>query len=129
MARDLKVDDKGDLVIDPVTHDLEMVDGIEEVAQRIKATLEIRYGEMELLDPEMGMDYTDFLGKRFNETDASGQLRETIMNFVPEVESVDDIEFTYLPNRHLKIDFKATATPTDSQNAETAEGSVEFGDY
>lgn len=128
MAKDLKVDDKGDLVLDPVTHDLQLVSGIEEIAQRIKATLEIRYGEMQLLDPEMGTDYTDMLGKRFKEEDASAQLRETIRTFVPEVESIDDISFTYLPNRHLQIDFKVTATPTESQNAEPIEGSVELGD-
>lgn len=127
MAKDLKVDDKGDLFIDPVTHDLVIIEGIEEIAQRIKATLEIRYGEMQLLDPEMGMDYTDLLGKRFNEVDASSQIRETIQTYVPEVESVDNIKFTFLPNRHLQIDFKVTATPTESSNAETVEGSVDFG--
>lgn len=128
MAKDLKVDDKGDLVIDPVTHDLVIIDGIEEIAQRIKATLEIRYGEMQLFDPDMGMDYTDLLGKRFNEADASSQIRETIQTYVPEVEAVDDIKFNFLPNRHLQIDFKVTATPTESESAEIIEGSVDFGD-
>lgn len=128
MVKDLKVDDKGDLVLDPVTHDLQLVDGIEEVAQRIKATLEIRYGEMKLLAPKMGTDYTNWLGKNFNETDASAQLRETIMRFVPEVESIDQIKFTHLPNRHLQIDFIATATPTESESAQRLEGSVVLGD-
>lgn len=127
MAKDLKVDDKGDLVINPVTHDLDLVTGIEEVAQRIKATLEIRYNEMTLLDPEMGTDYTDFFGKGFNKTDAATQLRDTITRFVPEVESVDDIEFTFLPNRRLKIDFKVTASTTENENTQTIEGSVELG--
>lgn len=128
MVKDLMVDAHGDLMLDPVTHDLLMIDGIDEVAQRIKATLEIRYGEMENLDPDMGTDYTDFLGKRFNETDASNQLRETIKRYVPEVDSVDDIKFTYLPNRHLQIDFKAMATPTESNVSQFVEGSVELGD-
>lgn len=128
MVKDLMVDAHGDLMLDPITHDLLMIDGIDEIAQRIKATLEIRYGEMENLDPDMGTDYTDFLGKRFNETDASNQLRETIQRYVPEVDSVDNIKFTYLPNRHLQIDFKVMATPTESDLSQSVEGSVELGD-
>lgn len=128
MARDLMVDDKGDFVIDDQTHDLVMVSGIDEIAQRIKATLEIRYHEMMLLDPEMGMDYTDFFGKRFKEENAAFQLRETIMQFVPEVDSVDDIKFNLSPDRHLTITFKAMATPTESTVSEPTEGAVEIGD-
>lgn len=128
MAKDFLVDDKGDLYIDEQTHDLVIVDGVEEVAQRIKATLEIRFQEMMLLDSEMGMDYTDFFGKRFNKTDASMQLRETIMRFVPEVDSVEDIQFDFKSsNRHMQIDFKAMVTPTESKNSQLLEGGVSVG--
>ena len=93
MARDLQVDQDGNLVIDPDTHDLAMVDGLDEIAQRIKATLEIRYGEMVNLDPEMGADYTNFLGKNFNENFAAADMTSAIEADVPEVESVDSIKF------------------------------------
>lgn len=127
MAKDLKVDDKGDLVINPETHDLEMIDGVDEIAQRIKATLEIRYGEMEELDPKQGTDYSAILGKHFDKTMASDEIRNVIMEQVPEVESVDNIEFTPQPNRGMTINFKAIATPTDGNSAEEVEGDVDFG--
>lgn len=127
MAKDLKVDDKGDLVINPETHDLEMIDGVDEIAQRIKATLEIRYGEMEELDPKQGTDYSAILGKHFDKTMASDEIRNVIMEQVPEVESVDNIEFIPQPNRGMTISFKATATPTDGNSAEEVEGDVDFG--
>ena len=127
MAKDLKVDDKGDLVINPETHDLEMIDGVDEIAQRIKATLEIRYGEMEELDPKQGTDYNAILGKHFDKTMASDEIRNVIMEQVPGVESVDNIEFTPQPNRGMTISFKATATPTDGTSAEEVEGDVDFG--
>ena len=58
MAKDLLVNEYGDLVIDPTTHDLAIVEGIDEIAQRIRATLLIRYGEMPNLDPDQGTDYS-----------------------------------------------------------------------
>ena len=103
MARDLFMSDNHDLVIDPITHDLEMTSGLDEIAQRIKATLEIRYGEMQRLDPEMGADYSSFLGKNFNK-----QAAEIEAN-VPEVETVDNIEFIKKPERKMQINFRATA--------------------
>lgn len=109
MARDLFMSDNHDLVIDPITHDLEMTSGLDEIAQRIKATLEIRYGEMQRLDPEMGADYSSFLGKNFNKQAAENDMRAAIEANVPEVETVDNIEFIKKPERKMQINFGATA--------------------
>lgn len=123
MARDLQVDQDGNLVIDPDTHDLAMVSGLDEIAQRIKATLEIRYGEMVNLDPEMGADYTNFLGKNFNENFAAADMTSAIEADVPEVESVDSIKFIKLPHRKLKVTFTATAQNSDGTTS-TVEGGL-----
>lgn len=123
MAMDLQVDDNGDLVIDPDTHDLATVDGAAELAQRIKATLDIHYGEMENLDPEMGADYSNFLGKDLDEEHAADDMSAAIIAFVPEVVSVDNIVFTELPGRKLEVTFTASYDDEDG-----IEQSVE-GDY
>lgn len=126
MAKDFKSTDYGDLYVDPETHDFVLIDGLEEIAQRIKATLETNYHEMDVLDPEQGLDYTNFLGKRFNKELASDELRETIRRQVPEVDSVEDIQFEFHPNRQLTINFKVMATPTESELSQEIEGGIDI---
>lgn len=125
MAKDLLVNDNGDLVIDQSTHDLAMVDGIEEVAQRIRATLLIRYGEMVNFDPDQGADYSNFMGKNFNEKLASNDMSTVIMDKVPEVTSVNSINFEKLPHRRLKVTFNCTADVDDNPTA-TVEGGIDL---
>ncbi len=117
MANDIRLGENHDFAVDPITHDLDITNGLEEIAQRIKATLEIRYGEMQRLDPEMGSDYTNFLGKHFDKQAAAGDMRAAITANVPEVETVDEIKFKVQPGRKLLITFRATAN----------EGEVEGG--
>ena len=126
MAKDFKSTDYGDLYVDPDTHDFVLISGLEEIAQRIKATLETNYQEMDVLDPEQGLDYTNFLGKRFNRELASDELRETIRRQVPEVDSIENIDFKFLPNRRMVINFKVMATPTESNTSQEVEGGVEI---
>lgn len=126
MAKDFKSTDYGDLYVDPDTHDFVLISGLEEIAQRIKATLETNYQEMDVLDPEQGLDYTNFLGKRFNKELASDELRETIRRQVPEVDSIENIDFKFKPNRKLTITFKVMATPTESNKSQEVEGGVEI---
>lgn len=109
MAKDIKLGRNHDFKLDPITHDLEITSGLDEIAQRIQATLEIRYGEMERLDPDMGAEYTNLLGKHFNKVAAEDDIRAVIEAKVPEVETVDEIKFERLSDRRLKISFKATA--------------------
>lgn len=129
MAKDFRVTDDGDLIINPATHDLEMVDGVDEVAQRIRATLLIRYGEMPNLDPDQGADYSNFIGKNFDEKLASADMETTIIEKVPEVQTVNNIKFTKLPNRHLAVNFSATVNVDDgTDNLEELEGGFVLGD-
>ncbi|MCT0164379.1 DUF2634 domain-containing protein [Lactobacillus helveticus] len=126
MAKDLKVDQDGNLIIDPGTHDLAMIDGLDEIAQRIKATLEIRYGEMVNLDPEMGADYSNFLGKHFNENDAAADMTSAIEADVPEVQSVDSIKFIKGLHRSLEVRFTAVVKNSDGSTS-TVEGGLPIG--
>lgn len=129
MAKDFRVTDGGDLIINPATHDFEMISGADEVAQRIRATLLIRYGEMTNLDPDQGADYSNFIGKNFDEKLASADMETTIMEKVPEVQTVNNIKFTKLPNRHLAVNFSATVNVDDgTDNLEELEGGFVLGD-
>lgn len=125
--RDLKVDDHGDLVIDPITHDLQTVDGIDEIAQRIKATLSIHLGEMINLDPDQGTDYTNFFVKNFKKNIAQTDIADAIERNVPEVNELTDVAFEKLLDRGLKVEFKANVTLDDGTN-DTAEGGLNLGD-
>lgn len=129
MAKDFRVTDGGDLIINPATHDFEMIGGVDEVAQRIRATLLIKYGEMTNLDPDQGADYSNFIGKNFDEKLASADMETTIMEKVPEVQTVNNIKFTKLPNRHLAVNFSATVNVDDgTDNLEELEGGFILGD-
>lgn len=129
MAKDFRVTDDGDLIINPATHDFEMIDGVDEVAQRIRATLLIRYGEMENLDPDQGADYSNFIGKNFDEKLASADMETTIMEKVPEVKTVNKIKFTKSSNRKLLVNFSVTVGVDDStDNTEELEGGFTLGD-
>lgn len=129
MAKDFKVTDDGDLIINPATHDFEMIDGVDEVAQRIRATLLIRYGEMENLDPDQGADYSNLIGKNFDEKLASADMETTIMEKVPEVKTVNKIKFTKSSNRKLLVNFSVTVGVDDgTDNTEELEGGFTLGD-
>lgn len=125
--KDLLVDEHGDIVIDPVTHDLKMIDGVDEVAQRIHATLLIRLGEMQNLAIDQGTDYTNFFVKNFNKNIAQTDMVDAIENNVPEVDQVTNISFEELPNRGLKVSFTANVTLDDGTH-DIAKGGLELGD-
>lgn len=127
MARDIKLDPKtGDFVIDPLTHDLAMVEGAEEIAQRVRTTLDIRYGEMKHLDPDVGADYSNFLGKDPELDAAAADIQAAVTAQVPEVESIDSIAFTKLSHRRLRVNF--TITYIDEAGiTQTTEGGYDIG--
>lgn len=126
MARDLMIDQSGDFVIDPNTHDLEVVEGADEIAQRIRATLDIYYGEMDNLDSEIGSDYSNMLGKNPDLDHAADDMEAAITAQVPEIQTVDSITFTKDKNRHLIVDFEVTYLDEDD-NEQQAEGGYDIG--
>lgn len=126
MARDLMIDQSGDFVIDPNTHDLEVVEGADEIAQRIRATLDIYYGEMDNLDSEIGSDYSNMLGKQPDLEHANDDMEAAITAQVPEIQTVDSITFTKDKNRHLIVDFEVTYLDEDN-NEQQAKGGYDIG--
>lgn len=126
MARDLMIDQSGDFVIDPNTHDLEVVEGADEIAQRIRATLDIYYGEMDNLDSEIGSDYSNMLGKNPDLDHAADDIEAAITAQVPEIQTVDSITFTKDKNRHLIVDFEVTYLDEDD-NEQQAKGGYDIG--
>lgn len=126
MARDLMIDQSGDFVIDPNTHDLEVVEGADEIAQRIRATLDIYYGEMDNLDLEIGSDYSNMLGKNPDLDHAADDMEAAITAQVPEIQTVDSITFTKDKNRHLIVDFEVTYLDEDD-NEQQAKGGYDIG--
>lgn len=126
MARDLMIDQSGDFVIDPNTHDLEVVEGADEIAQRVRATLDIYYGEMDNLDSEIGSDYSNMLGKQPDLEHAADDMEAAITAQVPEIQTVDSITFTKDKNRHLIVDFEVTYLDEDD-NEQQAKGGYDIG--
>lgn len=126
MARDLMIDQSGDFVIDPNTHDLAVVEGADEIAQRIRATLDIYYGEMDNLDSEIGSDYSNMLGKNPDLDHAADDMEAAITAQVPEIQTVDSITFTKDKNRHLIVDFEVTYLDEDD-NEQQAKGGYDIG--
>lgn len=125
MARDIQATPDGDFLVDPATHDLAIIDGADEIAQRIRATLLIRYGEMTNLGPTQGADYSSFEGKGFHENLASADMTSAIETNVPEVTTVRNIKFQQLPDRGLYVSFEVEADVNG--NVEEVKGGTEVG--
>lgn len=129
MAKDLEIDDNGDLVIDPTTHDLAIVTGTDEIVQRIKATLDIYYGEMENIAPEVGADYSNLLGKSYDTELAIADMTSAITAGVPEITSVDDMSIdidrqTRKATVNFAVSYSDDGTDDDEQEAK---GEYEIG--
>lgn len=129
MAKDLEIDENGDLVIDPTTHDLAIVTGTDEIVQRIKATLDIYYGEMENIAPEVGADYSNLLGKNYDTELAIADMTSAITAGVPEITSVDDMSIDIdRQTRKATVNFTVSYSDDDTGESEQeAKGEYEIG--
>lgn len=129
MAKDLEIDDNGDLVIDPTTHDLAIVTGTDEIVQRIRATLDIYYGEMENIAPEVGADYSNLLGKNYDTELAIADMTSAITAGVPEITSVDDMSIDIdRQTRKATVNFTVSYLEDDTgDNEQEAKGAYEIG--
>lgn len=129
MAKDLEIDDNGDLVIDPTTHDLAIVTGTDEIVQRVRATLDIYYGEMENIAPDVGADYSNLLGKNYDTELAIADMTSAITAGVPEITSVDDMSIDIdRQTRKATVNFTVSYSEDDSgDNEQEAKGAYEIG--
>lgn len=129
MAKDLEIDENGDLVVDPATRDLSLVTGADEIVQRIKATLDIYYGEMENIAPDVGADYSNLLGKNYDVELAIADMTSAITAGVPEITSVDDMSIDIDPKtRKATVNFTVSYSDDDTaDNEQEAKGAYEIG--
>lgn len=129
MAKDLEIDDNGDLVVDPATRDLSLVTGTDEIVQRIKATLDIYYGEMENIAPEVGADYSNLLGKNYDVELSIADMTSAITAGVPEITSVDDMSIDIdRQTRKATVNFTVSYSDDDTgDNEQEAKGAYEIG--
>jgi len=97
----------GDLAFDS-TGDLVMIDGPEELAQCCEISLGTNGGEW-FLNPDMGIDFSLFLGKNLNQE----QMRDEITRGLLQDDRIASVEeVTFNPNgttRVQEITFRATA--------------------
>ncbi|ODB61368.1 DUF2634 domain-containing protein [Paenibacillus polymyxa] len=97
---DLEFDSKGELV---------MIEGDEELAQCCRVGLGTNEGEW-FLNPEIGLAFRLFLGKRASEEEMRNELTRALLQ-EERIESVDDVTFSVdRAARLLTVTFKATGT-------------------
>lgn len=103
----LKVDDTGDLVF--TGGELATIEGPEELAQCCRLGIGTNKNEW-FLNPEMGIEFTLFLGKDVNEARMMDELTAGLLQ-ESRILSVENVEFTINPkSRTMLVTFTATGT-------------------
>lgn len=99
---DLKLNQDND--IDFQNNDIQMVSDVDEIIQNIKVILRTRLGEF-FGDAEMGLDYSDILGKNYSEQYAVASIMDALLED-NRVSSVTDVNLT-VQSRQLfcEVDF------------------------
>jgi hypothetical protein len=94
--------DTNDLVMDDL-NGLVMVEGSEEIAQRLRLSIITQAGEW-FLNNELGIDWIRLLGKKAKKEEITNEIRRKLVED-PAVEKVDYITFEDLGKRSAKITF------------------------
>lgn len=119
----LKLSETGDLLMND-SGDFVMMEGVEEIAQCCHIGIGTNKGEW-FLNPDMGIDFTKFLGKQLNEEDMRDELTQGLMQ-EERIQSVDLIKFTTdSSSRTLLVTFDATST--DGERIQAEEVSIGAG--
>ena len=99
----LKLNDSGDLEFDGVNN-LRMVDGVEEVRQRLRLTIKTNRGEW-FLNKRFGYPWFDLLSENKPETEYRKELIK-VLNNDPAVDEIVEINLNrILEERKLEIEF------------------------
>ncbi|MFX3616215.1 MAG: DUF2634 domain-containing protein [Sporolactobacillus sp.] len=91
-------------------NELEMIEGLDEIAQSLFIIVQTRLGEF-YLDETVGTDQSALLAKQFDEDAAHDAIVEALMED-DRVEEVADIEFTQT-GRTLSVSFTVQTTTGD----------------
>lgn len=107
----LAKDSNGNLIVDLVTHDIRIVDGVEAYAVVIGDAIRTCRGELQL-DIERGVPYFETVFKSVNGIDIwKNDVRKRILEF-PFVKSIDSFEVSYA-NRKLEYTMRITTNAGD----------------
>jgi len=103
----LKLDKEGDLVFDE-HHNIEMVEGLEEVKQRLRLTLGTNHGEW-FLNLRFGVPWINML----SEGEPAERFRKEILKVLNSDPAIDEVESIDInldrQNRKLEIEFVVIA--------------------
>ena len=101
----------GSALVDPVTHDIRTVDGVEAYAVVIGDAIRTVRGELQL-DTERGVPYFETVFKSVNGIDIwKNDVRKRVLEF-PFVKSIDSFDVSYA-NRKLKYTMRLTTDAGD----------------
>ena len=104
-------DPDGNVIVDPVTHDIRTVDGVEAYAVIIGDAIRTVRGELQL-DTERGVPYFETVFKSVNGIDIwKNDVRKRVLEF-PFVKSIDSFDVSYA-NRKLEYTMRLTTDAGD----------------
>ena len=104
-------DSDGNVIVDPVTHDIRTVDGVKAYAVVIGNAIRTVRGELQL-DTERGVPYFETVFKSVNGIDIwKNDVRKRVLEF-PFVKSIDSFDVSYA-NRKLEYTMRLTTDAGD----------------
>lgn len=104
-------DSNGNVIADPVTHDMRTVDGVEAYAVVIGDAICTVRGELQL-DTERGVPYFETVFKSVNGIDIwKNDVRKRVLEF-PFVKSIESFDVSYA-NRRLEYTMRLTTDAGD----------------
>ena len=104
-------DPDGNVIVDPVTHDIRTVDGVEAYAVIIGDAIRTVRGELQL-DTGRGVPYFETVFKSVNGIDIwKNDVRKRVLEF-PFVKSIDSFDVSYA-NRKLEYTMRLTTDAGD----------------
>jgi|Deesub1362A_J573_1020465.scaffolds.fasta_scaffold00761_29 phage baseplate assembly protein W len=117
-GRTFKLDTSGDIVINELKC-IEMVDGIDKVAQDIHIILKT-VKESFPFDANFGMDYFQIIESDYSKQLIESEVVKALANY-PFIKSIDEIEISKPDtDRKAIINIRLTVTSGDLLNAETS---------
>lgn len=116
-GRTFKLDSSGDIVIK--LRRLEMVEGLDKVAQDIRVILKTIRGSFPFA-PDFGVDYIKIVGSGFNRKLIENEIRKALSKY-PYIKSIDSIEISDPdPNRRVAVSISLTVISGEQVNVEVA---------
>lgn len=116
--KDLMLDDSGDLIVDNVSGDLNMIDGKDELTQYVYSLLNTFLGELSW-NEERGLNQMQLL----NSTDDKQALQSTLSDYLQDkLNNFDSIEINSSEINDRNLNIQATIKLNDGTSISTAVG-------